>query len=142
MRGRLDRENATAKFGGLNLTPRQLRSIDRIILTGCGTSWHAALVGEYLIEEFARIPVEVEYASELRYRNPPVDRNTLIFGITQSGETADTLAALREMKRKGTTPWPFATSLEAALHKKRTEGSICMQVLRWVLLPPKHSLPN
>ncbi len=70
MRGRLDRENATAKFGGLNLTPRQLRSIDRIILTGCGTSWHAALVGEYLIEEFARIPVEVEYASELRYRNP------------------------------------------------------------------------
>lgn len=101
MRGRLDRENATAKFGGLNLTPQQLRSIDRIILTGCGTSWHAALVGEYLIEELARIPVEVEYASELRYRNPPVDRNTLIFGITQSGETADTLAALREMKRKG-----------------------------------------
>lgn len=101
MRGRLDRESATAKFGGLNLTPQQLRSIDRIVLTGCGTSWHAALVGEYLLEEMARIPVEVEYASELRYRNPPVDRNTLIFGITQSGETADTLAALREMKRKG-----------------------------------------
>lgn len=101
MRGRLDRESATAKFGGLNLTPTQLRSIDRIILTGCGTSWHAALVGEYLIEELARLPVEVEYASELRYRNPPVDHNTLIFGITQSGETADTLAALREMKRKG-----------------------------------------
>ncbi len=101
MRGRLDRENATAKFGGLNLTPSQLRSIHRIILTACGTSWHSALVGEYLIEEFARMPVEVEYASELRYRNPPVDHDTLIFGITQSGETADTLAALREMKRKG-----------------------------------------
>jgi glutamine---fructose-6-phosphate transaminase (isomerizing) len=101
MRGRLDRENATAKFGGLNLTPQQLRSTNRIILTGCGTSWHSALVGEYLIEELARIPVEVEYASELRYRNPPVDPDTLIFGITQSGETADTLAALREMKRKG-----------------------------------------
>ncbi|MFN9853712.1 MAG: glutamine--fructose-6-phosphate transaminase (isomerizing) [Planctomycetota bacterium] len=101
MRGRLDRENATAKFGGLNLTPAQLRSVNRIILTGCGTSWHSALVGEYLIEEFARLPVEVEYASELRYRNPPVDHDTLIFGITQSGETADTLAALREMKRKG-----------------------------------------
>ncbi len=100
-RGRLDRENATAKFGGLNLTPIQLRSVDRIILTACGTSWHAALVGEYLIEAFARLPVEVEYASELRYRNPPIDRDTLIFGITQSGETADTLAALREMKRKG-----------------------------------------
>jgi glucosamine--fructose-6-phosphate aminotransferase (isomerizing) len=101
LRGRLDRENATAKFGGLNLTTQQLANIDRIILTGCGTSWHSALVGEYLIEELARIPVEVEYASELRYRNPPVDRHTLIFGVTQSGETADTLAALREMKRKG-----------------------------------------
>lgn len=101
MRGRLDRENATAKFGGLNLTPAQLRGVNRLILTACGTSWHSALVGEYLIEEFARLPVEVEYDSELRYRNPPVDHDTLIFGITQSGETADTLAALREMKRKG-----------------------------------------
>ena len=71
------------------------------MLTACGTSWHAALVGEYLIEEFARIPVEVEYASELRYRNPPIDNDTLLFAITQSGETADTLAALREVKRKG-----------------------------------------
>ena len=101
LRGRLDRDNATAKFGGLNLTPQQLRGVQRIILTGCGTSWHSALVGEYLIEELARIPVEVEYASELRYRNPPVEHNTVVFGITQSGETADTLAALREMKRKG-----------------------------------------
>jgi glucosamine--fructose-6-phosphate aminotransferase (isomerizing) len=101
MRGRLDDEDATAVFGGLNLTPQQLRSVERIILTGCGTSWHSALVGEYLIEEFARIPVSVEYASELRYRNPPIQSNTLVFGITQSGETADTLAALRETKRKG-----------------------------------------
>ncbi len=101
MRGRLDDQDATAVFGGLNLTPQQLRSVDRIILTGCGTSWHSALVGEYLIEEMARIPVSVEYASELRYRNPPIDNNTLVFGITQSGETADTLAALRETKRKG-----------------------------------------
>lgn len=101
MRGRLDDQDATAIFGGLNLTPQQLRGVDRIILTGCGTSWHAALVGEYLIEELARIPVEVEYASELRYRNPPMNNNTLVFGITQSGETADTLAALRETKRMG-----------------------------------------
>jgi glucosamine--fructose-6-phosphate aminotransferase (isomerizing) len=71
------------------------------VLTACGTSWHSALVGEYLLEEIAQIPVEVEYASELRYRNPPMDENTLVFAITQSGETADTLAALREMKRKG-----------------------------------------
>jgi glucosamine--fructose-6-phosphate aminotransferase (isomerizing) len=101
LRGRLNDEDGTAKFGGLNLTPQQLRGINRIILTACGTSWHAALVGEYLIEELARIPVEVEYASELRYRNPPLDAGTLLFAITQSGETADTLAALREMKRKG-----------------------------------------
>ena len=101
MRGRLSRDDATAVFGGLNLTPQQLRSVHRIILTACGTSWHSALVGEYLIEELARLPVEVEYASELRYRNPPLDNQTLVFAITQSGETADTLAALREMKRQG-----------------------------------------
>ena len=101
MRGRLSLDDATAVFGGLNLTPTQLQRINRIVLTGCGTSWHAALVGEYLIEEFARLPVEVEYASELRYRNPPIDEGTLLFAITQSGETADTLAALREIKRKG-----------------------------------------
>ncbi len=101
MRGRIDRDAATARFGGLNLTPQQLRSVDRILLTACGTSWHSALVGEYMIETFARIPVEVEYASELRYRNPPLTPNTLLFAITQSGETIDTLAALREMKRKG-----------------------------------------
>lgn len=101
MRGRLSDEDASAVFGGLNLSPQDLRRVNRIILTACGTSWHAALVGEYLIEELARIPVEVEYASELRYRNPPLDQGTLLFAITQSGETADTLAALREMKRKG-----------------------------------------
>jgi glucosamine--fructose-6-phosphate aminotransferase (isomerizing) len=101
MRGRLDRDAATAVFGGFNLTPQQLRAVNRIIMTACGTSWHAGLVGEYQIEALARLPVEVEYASELRYRNPPLDNNTLVFAITQSGETADTLAALREMKRKG-----------------------------------------
>jgi glucosamine--fructose-6-phosphate aminotransferase (isomerizing) len=101
MRGRLSLDEATAVFGGLNLTPQQLRGVNRILLTACGTSWHAALVGEYLIEDLAQIPVEVEYASELRYRNPPLDSGTLLFAITQSGETADTLAALREMKRKG-----------------------------------------
>jgi glucosamine--fructose-6-phosphate aminotransferase (isomerizing) len=101
LRGRLDRDAASAKFGGLNLTAQQLSSTRRIVLTACGTSWHAALVGEYQLETLARLPVEVEYASELRYRNPPLDDHTLVFTITQSGETADTLAALREMKRKG-----------------------------------------
>jgi glucosamine--fructose-6-phosphate aminotransferase (isomerizing) len=101
LRGRLDLDEATAVLGGLNLSTPKLRSIDRFVMTACGTSWHAALVGEYQIEALARIPVEVEYASELRYRNPPLSNNTLLFALTQSGETIDTLAALREMKRKG-----------------------------------------
>jgi glucosamine--fructose-6-phosphate aminotransferase (isomerizing) len=101
MRGRLDDADATAHFGGLNLTAQQLRQVDRVIMTGCGTSYHAGLVGEYLFEELARLPVEVEYASEFRYRNPPTDRNTVVLAVTQSGETADTLAALRESKRMG-----------------------------------------
>ena len=101
MRGRLSDEDATAVFGGLNLSTQELRRVNRILLTACGTSWHASLVGEHTIEELSRLPVEVEYASELRYRNPPVDHGTLLFAITQSGETADTLGALREMKRKG-----------------------------------------
>ena len=101
LRGRLSDADASAHFGGLNLDPQQLRRAERIILTACGTSYHAGIVGEYLFEEFARIPVEVEYASEFRYRNPPIDRNTIVIAITQSGETADTLAALRESKRKG-----------------------------------------
>jgi len=101
MRGRLDDADATAHFGGLNLTPQQLRDTERIIMTACGTSYHAGLVGEYLFEEMARMPVEVEYASELRYRNPPMDRTTVLLAITQSGETADTLAAMREAKRMG-----------------------------------------
>lgn len=101
MRGRLSEDEATAVFGGLNLKPSDLLKVKRIVFTACGTSWHSALVGEYLMEEIAQIPVEVEYASELRYRNPPMDESTLLFAITQSGETADTLAALRELKRKG-----------------------------------------
>lgn len=101
LRGRLSREEATAILGGLNMTPQELRNVDRIILSGCGTAFHAAMVGEYLIESMARIPTEVEIASEFRYRNVPTDKNTLQFVISQSGETIDTLAALREAKRKG-----------------------------------------
>jgi glucosamine--fructose-6-phosphate aminotransferase (isomerizing) len=101
MRGRLDDADGSARFGGLNLDTQQLRRAERFILTACGTSYHAALTGEYLFEELARMPVEVEYASEFRYRNCPIDRSTIMVVITQSGETADTLAALRESKRKG-----------------------------------------
>ena len=101
MRGRFSDDGSTAKFGGLNITPQDLRQVDRILFCGCGTAWHACMVAEYLIERFARIPVEVEYASEFRYRNAPLDKNTLVFVMSQSGETIDTLAALRESKRKG-----------------------------------------
>jgi len=101
LRGRLDYDEATSKFGGLNMTIQELRAVDRIVIAACGTSWHAGLVAEYLFEELAHIPTEVEYASEFRYRNPPVERNTLVLVITQSGETADTLAGLRESKRRG-----------------------------------------
>jgi glutamine---fructose-6-phosphate transaminase (isomerizing) len=101
MRGRLCDAESTAHFGGLNIDTQQLRRAGRIILTACGTSYHAAQVGEYLLEEFAQIPVEVEYASEFRYRNPPIDDNAIVIAISQSGETADTLAAIRESKRKG-----------------------------------------
>ncbi len=101
LRGRVDHEEATAKFGGLNMTLAELRAVDRIVIAACGTSWHAALIGEHLLEEFAHIPVEVEYASEFRYRNAPIEKHTLVLVITQSGETADTLASLREARRRG-----------------------------------------
>ncbi len=101
IRGRLDLEEVTARFGGLNMSNAELRGVERIVISACGTSWHAALTGEYLIEEFAHIPVEVEYASEFRYRNPPIDPGTLVLVISQSGETADTLAGLRESRRRG-----------------------------------------
>lgn len=103
MRGRIHLSEGSAKLQGLELHYRELRHVDRIILCGCGTSYYAALAGEYLIEELAGIPVEVELASEFRYRNPILSPNTLVFCISQSGETADTLAALREAKRKGST---------------------------------------
>ncbi len=101
LRGRIDREELSAKFGGLNMSLAELRAVDRIVIVACGTSWHAALIGEYLLEEFAHIPTEVEYASEFRYRNAPLDKHTLVLAITQSGETADTLAGLRESRRRG-----------------------------------------
>ena len=101
MRGRLMAADGEVKLGGLEHVSERLMSARRIILVGCGTSWHAALVGEYLIEQIAKLPVEVEYASEFRYRSPVLSANDVVFFISQSGETADTLAALREAKSKG-----------------------------------------
>ncbi len=101
IRGRYDLEEGTARLGGLNMTEAQMRSIKRIILIACGTASYAGMAGKYAFERLAGIPTEVDVASEFRYRDPIIDHETLVFGISQSGETADTLAALREAKRKG-----------------------------------------
>jgi glucosamine--fructose-6-phosphate aminotransferase (isomerizing) len=101
LRGHLLEDEGTARVTGINLTDDELKQFERVIITACGTSWHSGIIGEYMLEEMARLPVEVEYASEFRYRNPVVDPKTLVIGISQSGETADTLAAIREAKRRG-----------------------------------------
>lgn len=120
--GRISVDDAAAVFGGLNIDVQRLQQVNRICLTACGSSLHAAMVGEYLIEELARIPVEVEYASELRYRNPPMDYNTLVFAITQSGETADTLAAMRECKRKGHTTLAICNVVGSSIAQEADGG--------------------
>ena len=103
MRGRVDPETKEVKLGGISDYEQKLMNADRIIIVACGTSWHAGLIGEYLFEDFARIPVEVEYASEFRYRNPIIRESDVVLAISQSGETADTLAALALAKEKGAT---------------------------------------
>jgi len=101
LRGRLLEAEGTARLGGIERHREELLSVDRVVMTACGTSWHAALIGEYMLEDLARIPVEVEYASEFRYKNPVLNERTLVVAISQSGETADTLATLREARRRG-----------------------------------------
>ncbi|MBD3232552.1 MAG: glutamine--fructose-6-phosphate transaminase (isomerizing) [candidate division Zixibacteria bacterium] len=123
LRGRLNFDEKTARLNGLNLQFDELRHIRRIIITACGTSWHAALIGEYLIEEYARIPVEVEYASEFRYRSPIINDGTILFAISQSGETADTLAALREAKRKGATVLGICNVVGSTIARE-TDGGV------------------
>ena len=125
MRGRLSREEATAKLGGLNMTPAQLREVERIVLIGCGTAYHAALTGEYLLEGLACLPTEVEVASEFRYRNTPMDKYTLTFVISQSGETADTLAALRESQRKGHRTLGICNNVASTIARE-SDGGVYM----------------
>lgn len=122
MRGRLLINEGIARLDGLNHNIQELREIRRIIIAACGTSWHAALVGEYMIEELSGIPVEVEYASEFRYRNPIIDPKTLLFVISQSGETADTLAALREAKQKGATALGICNVVGSTIARETNGG--------------------
>ena len=100
IRGRIIEKTGKVKLGGFDSVSKKLRDINRIIITACGTAMHAGLVGEYMLEEYAGIPTEVDYASEFRYRKPIIDKETAILAISQSGETADTLAAIREAKEK------------------------------------------
>ena len=109
-------------LGGLISVMPDLVKAERIIIVGCGTSWHAALIGEYLIEEFARIPVEVEYASEFRYRNPVIGKNDVVILISQSGETADTLAALRLVREKGALVIGICNVVGSALARDTDAG--------------------
>ncbi len=122
MRGRFSDDGSTAKFAGLETDPRELRQIDRLVFLACGTAWHACLVAEYLIERYARIPVEVDYASEFRYRNAPLDKNTLVFVISQSGETLDTLEALREARRKGYRTLAIVNSVGSTISRETDAG--------------------
>lgn len=123
IRGRLNFDEGRPRLNGLNLQVDQLRTIDRVIISACGTSWHSALIGEYLIEELARIPVEVEYASEFRYRSPLIPENTVFIAVSQSGETADTLAALREAKNSGATTLGIVNVVGSAIARE-TDGGV------------------
>ncbi len=125
MRGRLSREEATAKLGGLEMTNAELRAVERIVITGCGTAAHSALVGEYLIEALAHIPAEVEFASEFRYRNMPLPKDTLVFVMSQSGETADSLAALRESRRKGHRTLGICNNVASTIARE-SDGGVYM----------------
>jgi len=123
MRGRLLAEEGTAKLGGLNMSDDELMKIDNIVITACGTSWHSALIGEHMLEELSRVPVEVEYASEFRYRNPIVNERSLCIVISQSGETADTLAAMREAKNRGARTYGVVNVVGSTIARE-TDGGI------------------
>jgi len=125
MRGRLTYEECTAKLGGLNMYPAELRDVARIVLTGCGTALHAARIGEYVIEQLANIPVDVDFASEYRHRNTPPTEHTLVFAISQSGETADTLGALRESKRKGYRTLGICNNVASTIARE-SDGGVYM----------------
>ena len=125
MRGRLSAEECTAKLGGLEMSASELGGVCRIVLTGCGTALHAAMIGEYILEQLAAIPTEVEFASEFRHRNTPMTRDTIVFAISQSGETADTLGALRESRRKGYRTLGICNNVASTIARE-SDGGVYM----------------
>src|ERR1700744_2704739 len=122
MRGRIYPQSGKVQLGGIKEYTEKLKNVDRIIIVACGTSWHAGLVGEYLIEEYARVPVEVEYASEFRYRNPIITEKDLVIAISQSGETADTMAAIELAKEKGATIFGICNVVGASIPRTTHAG--------------------
>ncbi len=123
MRGRLNAEEGILTLGGIREYADQLINAERIIIVGCGTSWHAGLVAEYIFEEFCRIPVEVEYASEFRYRNPVIKKGDVVLAISQSGETADTLAAIELAKKKGAIIFGIVNTVGSSIARTSHEGA-------------------
>ncbi len=123
IRGRLNLTDGTTRLDGLDKHHEELERANRIVITACGTAWHAGLIGEYMLEEMTRVPVEVEYASEFRYRSPIVDNRTILFAISQSGETTDTLAALREGKRRGATTLGVCNVVGSTIARE-TDGGV------------------
>lgn len=123
MRGRLRKEDGLVELGGIRDYMRRFVNAKRIIIVGCGTSWHAGIVGEYLFEDLARIPVEVEYASEFRYRNPIIGEDDVVIAISQSGETADTLAAIELAKSKGATIIGICNVIGSSIPRATHAGS-------------------
>ncbi len=122
IRGRIDLDNGMAILGGLNLVEERLRSIKRIVIISCGTSYFSGLVGEYMLEEYSEIPTEVEYASEFRYRKPLIDEQTAVIAISQSGETADTLAAIKEAKNKGALTLGIVNVVGSTISRETNAG--------------------
>ncbi|MBT3365136.1 MAG: glutamine--fructose-6-phosphate transaminase (isomerizing) [Flavobacteriales bacterium] len=123
MRGRIDPKTGTVKMAGLKTIHDSLMDANRLILVGCGTSWHAAMVGEYLIEDLARVPVEVEYASEFRYRNPVLGPKDVVIAVSQSGETADTLAAIKMAKKAGATVFGICNVVGSSIARETNAGA-------------------
>jgi glucosamine--fructose-6-phosphate aminotransferase (isomerizing) len=123
LRGRFDPATATFAMRSLKEHESKIKNLNRIIIVGCGTSWHAGLVGEYLFEDIARIPVEVEYASEFRYRNPVINEDDLVIAISQSGETADTLAAIEMAKEKGATVFGLCNVVGSSIPRASHAGA-------------------
>ena len=138
--GRISQDTGKVFLDGMDITEDEFRNFRDVKIVACGTSWHAGLAGKFMIERMARIPVEVDYGSEFRYRDPILDSRTLVICISQSGETADTLAAQREAKQKGARKhWPSATSWAPWSRAKPTAPSSRMPALKSALPPPRPS---